>query len=276
MDGFFGEDSIFIQMISRISDIVILNVVFLISCLPIVTIGAAFTALNYTAMNAVSKDDGYIAKRYFKAFKENLKQSTIVWLIMLIVGFVLTVDVYFWVNQWKTEQAPYLPILIIISVFMLFVYLMILMWVFPIMAKFKNTTGKYIWNSLALAINHFPFTILMIIVAAGTLLLCYFYFYMTVFMIVCGFGLLAYGYAFILLYFFKKHMPKEENISEEDSEVLEDDTIEDDDQNEDSEDDSRGDSEDTSRDTEESTAGTVKRQGRSVHYVNSFTGDEEE
>ncbi len=278
MDGFFSEDSVFIQMISRISDIVILNLVFLITCIPVVTIGAAWTALNYTAMNAVQNDDGYIAKRYWKAFKENFKQSTVVWLIMLLVGFVLSVDVYFWVNYWKAEQLPYVPVLIILSVFMLFVYLMILMWVFPIMAKFKNTTGKYIWNALALAINHFPWTIVMMIVAVAVLFLCYFYFYMTVFMIVCGFGLLAFGYAFVFLFMFKKHMPEEEQSSVEPDDIEEDDTMTEEDTTEDVADDVVEEVPDTEdADSEEtSAAGTVKRQGRTVKYVNSYNGEDEE
>lgn len=273
MDGFFSEDSVFIQMISRISDIVILNIVFLITCIPIVTIGAAWTALNYTAMNAVQNDDGYIAKRYWKAFKENFKQSTVVWLIMLLVGFVLSVDVYFWVNYWKAEQLPYVPVLIILSIFMLFVYLMILMWVFPIMAKFKNTTGKYIWNALALAINHFPWTIVMMIVAAAVVFLCYFYFYMTVFMIVCGFGLLAFGYAFVFLFMFKKHMPDENPIPDN---TANDEEVDDDSDADESDADEEPQELSDSTVEEESTAGTVKRQGRTIKYVNSYTGEDEE
>ena len=67
-------DNIFIRMLSRVGDAMLLSILFVLSCVPIITIGAAFTSLYYTAMKGISGDDGYIWKFYTRSFKQNFKQ----------------------------------------------------------------------------------------------------------------------------------------------------------------------------------------------------------
>ena len=69
-------DNIFIRMLSRVGDAMLLSILFVLSCVPIITIGAAFTSLYYTAMKGISGDDGYIWKFYTRSFKQNFKQAT--------------------------------------------------------------------------------------------------------------------------------------------------------------------------------------------------------
>ena len=79
----FNLDSPVMVFLSKVANLMILNVLTIICCIPIFTAGAAITALYYVTIKMARGDDPYIIKGYFKSFKENFKQATIIWLIML-------------------------------------------------------------------------------------------------------------------------------------------------------------------------------------------------
>ena len=81
--GTFGENNPVWKAINRYADMLLTGVLFVITCLPVVTIGASLCAFYYTAMDSLRKEDGYIFKRYFSSFGKNFKKATILWLIML-------------------------------------------------------------------------------------------------------------------------------------------------------------------------------------------------
>ena len=74
MRSFFDLDNPFIQFLNRLTDVVILNVICLICCIPIVTIGTSITALNYVTMKMARNEEGYIVRDFFKSFRENFRQ----------------------------------------------------------------------------------------------------------------------------------------------------------------------------------------------------------
>lgn len=67
------------------ADLIILNLLFLLCCIPIVTIGPAITAMYYVTMKMVRNEEAYIARSFFKSFKENFKQGLGIWLIALVL-----------------------------------------------------------------------------------------------------------------------------------------------------------------------------------------------
>ena len=79
MRSFFDLDNPFIQFLNRLTDVVILNVICLICCIPIVTIGTSITALHYVTMKMARNEEGYIVRDFFKSFRENFRQSAIIW-----------------------------------------------------------------------------------------------------------------------------------------------------------------------------------------------------
>ena len=90
----FSIEGKFFGALTRFSDLVILNILFLICCVPVITIGASITAL-YSVTNKMAEDkENYIVKSFFRAFKENLRQSTIMWLILLIPEVIISIDLY--------------------------------------------------------------------------------------------------------------------------------------------------------------------------------------
>ena len=94
MDNLFRYDNKFFEALGKISNIVILNLLCILSCLPIITIGASATATYFIAMQIVKDEESYIIKEFIKRFKENFIISTKIWIIMMIIGGVLCFDFY--------------------------------------------------------------------------------------------------------------------------------------------------------------------------------------
>ena len=98
--SFFSLDSKFSQIMGRVFDLMMLNIIFLIMCIPIVTIGANFTAMYYVTLKMIKNEETYIFRTYWKSFRENFKQATAIWLILLAVLIVLILDLLLVMNAW--------------------------------------------------------------------------------------------------------------------------------------------------------------------------------
>lgn len=220
LEEIFNMDNPFFRGVNRIADMVIVNVLFLISCIPIVTIGPALTALYYVSINTWSRDDGYIFRMYVKSFKENIKQSIILWLILLVVGTVLSVDVWFWVSQWKLTANAFCKPMIVISVILLVVYALIFTYVWPLQAKFSNKISGTIKNALAMAITHVPETFGIWLILGVVAFAVYMVNIARVCVVVIGFSLVAYLQALIFRHVFKPYLQKEEKKTPEEEAAL--------------------------------------------------------
>ena len=84
MDRFFSMDNKFFTFMNKVADLCILNIVCLICCIPIVTAGASITAMFFVTMKMVKNEESYIIKSFFKSFRQNFKQATVINLIMLV------------------------------------------------------------------------------------------------------------------------------------------------------------------------------------------------
>lgn len=156
MAGIFRIDSPFMQFMTKFFDMVVLNIIFLICCIPIVTIGASCTALHTMMLKIAGGEEPYIIKGFFKAFKDNFVQSTISWIILAAAGGFLYVDSMMTVRMGTGDFAMKI-ILGIASV----VYIFILLYIFPIQARYKNTLRANYKNALLVAIRHLPKTVLL-------------------------------------------------------------------------------------------------------------------
>ena len=89
-----GQEGWLFRFLDRLWDLIVLNVLFIITCIPLFTVGAAISALYTVTMKGVRKEDSYIVRSYLSAFKENFKKSTILWLLMIAVWGVLLIDIF--------------------------------------------------------------------------------------------------------------------------------------------------------------------------------------
>lgn len=159
MNRLFNLDSPIMVFLSKMADLLILNLITLICCIPIVTIGASLTAMNYVVLKMVRDEECYIMKDFFKSFKQNLKQATIIWLIILLLLVVILGDLYI-VLFLDVNFQSWMRVLICVVAFML---LLGLMHVFPVLARFDNTIRKTLVNSMLMGILSLPKTVLMVV-----------------------------------------------------------------------------------------------------------------
>ena len=92
MGRFFSMDNKFFTFMNKVADLCILNIICLVCCIPIVTAGASITAMYYVTLKMVRNEEAYIVRSFFKSFKDNFKQATIINLIMIAVGAILYLD----------------------------------------------------------------------------------------------------------------------------------------------------------------------------------------
>lgn len=156
---FFDFDGPLIQFLNKMADIMWLNILTVICCIPVVTVGASFTAMHYVALKLVRNEEGYITRDFFRSFKQNFVQSTIMWLIMIAVAALLSGD-YYIMKKTDIEINNIIQMaLITITLFAAFTAIM----VFPVQAKFSNSIAGTIKNAFVIGVLQFPKTILMII-----------------------------------------------------------------------------------------------------------------
>ena len=209
MNSFFSYDGPFFNVLNRISDLVILNLLWFICSLPIVTIGASTTALFYVTMKIVNQEDAYVAKNFFKSFKENFLQSTIIWLIMLVAGVVIVGDFFLLPNMFSPDSTIYTGLF---SVFCLaaFVYLMILVYLFPLQAKLENKIRHTFKNALLLSFRHLPYTVLFILILAGAVWAMTSWLMISFVWVLVAVAAIAYGCSFLYDKIFKIYIKPED------------------------------------------------------------------
>ena len=90
----FDLDSPLMNVLNKMADLMWLNILTLICCIPIITAGAAFTSMHYVALKIVRNEESYITRSFFKSFKTNFRQATLIWLMILLIAAVLGGDYY--------------------------------------------------------------------------------------------------------------------------------------------------------------------------------------
>lgn len=151
------------RALSTTADLIMLNLLTILCCLPVVTIGAALTALNTAAIKIVRGEETAPVKDYFRAFRVNFKKGTVLGLIFLLVFAVLIVD-YLAAGNAVSILRP------VIAAIALLV-LMLGQYAFAMLARYENTLRGTLKNALLLSIGYFPRTLGMAVFAAALWLL---------------------------------------------------------------------------------------------------------
>ena len=160
MRFFFDADSWFMQLISRFSSLIILNLLFLCTCIPIFTIGAALTALYDVVFRMDSEREGQIVLTYFRAFVANFKQSLPIWLLFLLLIAASCGNAVIFSNFGTLPGN----ILFVLSVVILINTLLVFGYVFPLLSQFDNTIVNTLRNSLLLAVANLPRTLIITVI----------------------------------------------------------------------------------------------------------------
>lgn len=164
-----NPDSKIMNLLGRIGDMFILNVLYLASCIPVVTIGAATTALYYTTLKMAENRESYVWKDYWKSFRQNVRQATVIWMVLLLAGAVLAADMLLAGGMNEQVGSVVAIIAIVAAIFLVVAGV----YVFPVLARFDNSIKNTLKNALLLSIRHLPSTIMILLIHSVPLLLAF-------------------------------------------------------------------------------------------------------
>lgn len=170
-------------------DIALVNLLFILTCLPVVTIGASITAM-YKVMLAMAKDEeGPIVSYYWKGFKENLAKATFFWLSLSAVMLLLIVEFYYYFVGYLITMRSFMMIMLGIG---MFIVCMIGEWIFVWQARFINTKKEIFHNARLFVIRYLPANIFLTAVTIVWTYVVIFFPQTWIFTIFFGFSLPAY------------------------------------------------------------------------------------
>ena len=202
MNTLFSIDSPLGQKLTLMSNLVLLNLLWILCSLPVITMGAATSAMYHVIFLYITNQDDAAIKPFFKALAGSLKQATPVWLLHLLAGCMLVAEAFYL----SGESSGVLKLLF--AVIVLF-FIAVGSYLYPLIGRYETTGMRALWNSLALALKH-PGTSLLIsgvqaAVGLGMLLYPALAWKTAVFWTLIGFALAAYIMGSILLRIFSKY-----------------------------------------------------------------------
>lgn len=216
MSNFFNMDNKFFVIMGRIADLAIVNILCILCCLPIVTAGASITALYYVTLKMARNEESYIVRSFFKSFKTNFRQSTIIHLIMLATGIFLYVDL----RLAGQMEGSFSKALSVIFTAFAFVYGLILLYIYPVLAKFYNSIKNTFVNACLMAVRHLPYTIIMVLITLCPILILFIpslriQSMLLMLFLIMGIGTVAYCNSLFFVKIFDHYVPKEEEPKDE-------------------------------------------------------------
>ncbi len=205
----FDLDNPFMRALSRAADIVALNVLFLLCCVPVVTIGASAAALYSMTLKMVRNEEPSIWKGFFKAFREDLKQGILFGALFTLTAAAVILNFILFGNMDGGIFQAVKAVCVAAGVlaFLLSLY------GFPIIARIEMRAGAIFRNAVLMSVAYLPKTLLMVVLYVPTVALM-FWSEMTMFILlsaytVFGFALMAFLKSFILRRIFSKYEPEE-------------------------------------------------------------------
>lgn len=217
MGNLFNLDSPIMRFLTKVADLMWLNILAIICCIPIVTIGPTMTAVHYVALKMYRNEEGYITRDFFKSFKTNFKQALIIWLMMLLFFIVMLGDVY--IIFFSTLEFPKMLNAVLMAIGVL--VLVVTTYIFPVLSRYNNSIKNTIKNGCIMSILAFPKSILMIIVGCVPIAILLLSIQWVPVVFLLGISGPAYFSAMLYSGTFKKFEPEEETTEEEEYHVPE-------------------------------------------------------
>lgn len=188
-----SPDNAVMQFITKIALSAYLNLLWLLCCLPIFTAGASTTALFYVTLKMAKDEEGNVTKAFFHSFRTNFRQATKIWLILLAAGILLACDGYIFYHMrfenmlWTLGTAVFCIAAA--------TYCIVLMYIFPLLARFDNTIPAMFKNSIMIGMRFLICTFLMALIYIAMAVTIFFLFTPAV---IFGEGLCALLCSFLL------------------------------------------------------------------------------
>lgn len=165
---FFSVESPLYKFMQSLWDILKLNFMWIIFCIPIVTIGGSTIAAFSVLLRMSEDQEGNVIKDFWKAFKENWKQGILIGLLPPICFEAVFLDF----QLYNAVEKGGLGILIV-GCFSAYIFIFCLIYVFPLLARYDNTVINSIKNSFRIGMKFFGRTFLLLVIIAVEVLIIF-------------------------------------------------------------------------------------------------------
>ena len=199
-NSIFSPESALVSGLGKLTMILCTAMLWTITSLPIITVGASCTAVFTVMLKSQRGEDAHWFADYFRAFRDSFKQSTVAWLLILALGAMFGFCMYYYNTLEVTALSLLFGALLGFT-------LVIGMYVFPIISRFENRFSVIIMMAAVLPFQNWKRTIAMILLVVAVTALCL---YVTP-LLVFAYGLFAFGASFLFMKIFR---PLEDAISE--------------------------------------------------------------
>ena len=160
LNALINPDGTVLRFINKLVSSVWLHILWFICSIPIITIGPSTTALFYCCQKVANDEEGYITKAFFHSFKSDFKQAVLIGLITTLLGIIFVIDGYVLYHLYST--SAFWTIITALFVVAVVAYIFVIMWIFPLLAHFENTTIAMFKNSMILSIRFLLCSVLML------------------------------------------------------------------------------------------------------------------
>lgn len=205
MGHFLDSDSGIMRFLGTISDICFISLMWLFGCLPVITIGASSTAAYYTMVKVVRKDTGYLRKEFWKSFKLNFKDATIITVIYELVAALLMFNIYTMYLSLGLEFSDIRFYMLFAYVVLFLVLLGIMIYTWPILSRFALGRFAVVRFAIQLQFRHMPSTLLMLVTLLAGFVIMVFFPIGVLFMP----GLCLYEYSFVMERILRRYMSRD-------------------------------------------------------------------
>jgi len=195
------------EFLTTLTEFIFLNLLFLICCLPIVTIGAALSAMYSVCLQEARKEYGYKIRSFIKNFKLNFLPSTGLFVILFAVLAILLFNLEFWFHL-NTIVGNVLFVVLLIPTFC---FVVGFIYAFPLIARFQNNIRQTIKNSILLALMNRKATFLLLLTHILFILFAFFIPKSGIIILFVGFSFFIYLNSIILLKVFRPYEEADEN-----------------------------------------------------------------
>lgn len=170
--NFLRMDGPVMNFLRMVTNYIILQLIFVICCIPVITIGAAISAKYHVAMKLIKDEETGIVGPFFKAFAKNFKEATPVWLGQLVILFLIYLDWGWMIDQGLSNVAiPYLVAIIVITCVAIFITMVI----FPMISRFEMTKGKLYKGAITFTFMNFFKLLLILLLNVASVFACIWY-----------------------------------------------------------------------------------------------------
>ena len=199
--SFFNPKSAGTRFLTNICNLIIVNLIFMISCIPVFTIGASVTALYRITIAILAGDNPAVLRDYWKCFKDNFGKATGLMLLYSALAAFFVFELYM-IRIMLSEQYQWTSF---IAYFFLVAIAASSFYAFPLLAWFEESFKQILKNSILIALSNLPVTIMYIAISAGLAFLLYQFTTITMsIMVFIGFSVLALFYSLFLKKIFEK------------------------------------------------------------------------